>query len=80
MYVCTSFGTTEVFCGGNCSIPGKIFQSIIVHLGWSHQQFKRAKVTPILKDAKGDSKAPANYRGISLAPILSKILERIVIA
>ena len=41
--------------------------------------FKRANVTPILKDAKGGIGLPGNYRGISLTPILSKVLERIVV-
>ena len=33
----------------------------------------------MLRGAKGDTKAPANYFGIFLTPILSKVLERIVI-
>ena len=38
--------------------------------------WKRALVTPIFK--KGDKKLPGNYRPISLLPVLSKVLERIV--
>ena len=39
--------------------------------------FKMANVTPMLKDMKGHCMAPTNYRGISLTPILSKVLEQI---
>ena len=40
--------------------------------------FKSAKITPIIKNKDGDRSDPANYRGISLNSILSKVLEKIV--
>ena len=39
--------------------------------------FKRANGAPILKDAKGDTKAPTNYRGISLTPILPIVITQL---
>lgn len=40
--------------------------------------FKEANVTPILKSTKLDATCPSSYRGISLLPIISKLLEKIV--
>ena len=39
-------------------------------------QWKHAKVIPLLK--KGDTMQPANYRPVSLLPVLSKVLEQAV--
>ena len=38
--------------------------------------WKKARVTPIHKS--GDTSDPTNYRPISILPILSKVLERLV--
>ena len=38
-------------------------------------EFKTANVTPLLKPGKTDTRLPANYRGISLLCIVSKVLE-----
>ena len=40
------------------------------------EQYKLAQICPVFK--KGDKNAPTNYRPISLLPIVSKVLERIV--
>ena len=40
--------------------------------------FKSATICPLLKPGKQNSSKPENYRGISLTPIVSKILERVV--
>ena len=42
------------------------------------EQFKMAKLHPLLKPGKTDTSLPANYRGISLTCIISKLLEKIV--
>ena len=40
--------------------------------------FKNANITPLLKSAKLDATQPCNYRGISLLPVASKVLEKVV--
>jgi len=40
--------------------------------------FKVAHIVPLLKSTKLDATQPSNYRGISLLPIISKVLEKIV--
>ena len=42
------------------------------------EQFKMANLHPLLKPGKTDTSLPANYRGISLTCIISKLLEKIV--
>lgn len=42
--------------------------------------YKLANITPIVKARDGDSTSPANYRPVSLTPIVSKLLEQIVSA
>ena len=69
----------KCFAGAIAPSLAKMFNKSL-STGVVPSAFKRANVTPILKDAKGDTKAPANHRVIPLTPILSKVLERIVIA
>ena len=40
------------------------------------EQFKMANLHPLLKPGKTDTSLPANYRGISLTCIISKLLEK----
>ena len=40
------------------------------------ERLKLAKVIPVFK--KGDSKLITNYRPISLLPVISKVLEKII--
>ena len=42
------------------------------------QEFKAGNLSPLLKPGKTDTALPANYRGIALTSILSKVLEKIV--
>ena len=42
------------------------------------ESFKKANVNPLYKGGKRDKHSTNSYRGISLLPIISKILERIV--
>ena len=46
--------------------------------GTMPQAFKCAHISPILKKKDGNRSDPANYRGISLNSILSKVLEKVV--
>ena len=41
-------------------------------------EFKTGHVIPLLKPVKTDTANPASYRGITLTPVLSKVLERVV--
>ena len=40
--------------------------------------FKKANIIPLLKSSRLDATAPCSYRGISLLPIMSKLLEKVV--
>ena len=40
--------------------------------------FKKANIIPLLKSSRLDATTPCNYRGISLLPIMSKLLEKVV--
>ena len=42
------------------------------------QEFKARNLSPLLKPGKIDTNLQANYRGITLTSILSKVLEKIV--
>ena len=53
----------------------QIFNSSLLQ-GVVPKSFKKANITPLLK--AGDPTNPANYRPISLLPIVSKLLEKIV--
>ena len=39
--------------------------------------FKEAIITPLLKSSKLDATTPRSYRGISLLPVVSKLMERV---
>ena len=52
-----------------------IFNNML-HEGLLPKQFKLAHVTPVYK--RGNPTSPDNYRPISLLPVISKVLERIV--
>ena len=41
-------------------------------------QFQRGTVVPIIKDQQGDKGDLHNYRGITIAPIISKIFEHVL--
>ena len=41
-------------------------------------EFKKANITPIPKNVKGDAMAITNYRPVSLNAVLSKVLEKLV--
>ena len=46
--------------------------------GELRQEFKAGNLSPLLKPGKTDTALPANYKGITLTSILSKVLEKIV--
>ena len=49
-----------------------------VETGEIPSDFKVGNIIPIFKSGKKDVTVPENYRGISLTPLVSKVLERIV--
>ena len=75
---------------GSDGIPGHVIKKVIdailipiVHIcnksfitGIFPSKFKIARITPIYK--KGDKDELSNYRPISILPVLSKVLERLV--
>ena len=48
----------------------------VFNTGIFPERLKLAKVIPVFK--KGDSKLINNYRPISLLPVISKVLEKII--
>ena len=52
----------------------RLFNSMLRH-GHVPRQFQRGTIVPIVKDQHGDKGNMDNYRGITIAPILSKIFE-----
>ena len=56
-------------------ILANIFQ-VSIDKGYLPSQWREANICPIFK--KGDKAEPANYRGVSLTSVTSKILEHIV--
>ena len=40
--------------------------------------YKEANIIPIIKSSKLDATIPSSYGGISLLPVLSKVLESVV--
>ena len=51
-----------------------LFNGMIMH-GHVPSQFKKGTIVPIVKDRAGDKGDLNNYRGITIAPIISKIFE-----
>ena len=51
-----------------------LFQQMMLH-GYVPHQFQSGTIVPIVKDRQGDCGDMNNYRGITIAPILSKIFE-----
>ena len=51
-----------------------LFNGMIMH-GYVPSQFKNGTIVPIVKDRGGDKGDLNNYRGITIAPIISKIFE-----
>ena len=63
-------------CAAELVTPLEILCSLSVHQGVFPKIWKEANIIPIHK--KGDKKNPSNYRGISLLPLCSKVLEKVV--
>ena len=63
-------------CGEHLCVPLKIIFDNILKTGIFPDQWKEANVTPVHK--KNDKQLIANYRPISLLPILAKVFERII--
>ena len=54
-----------------------LFNSMLLH-GSVPRQFQRGTIVPIVKDHHGDKGDLNNYRGITIAPIISKIFEHVL--
>ena len=52
----------------------QLFTGMLFH-GFVPHQFQRGTIVPIVKDRQGDKGDLNNYRGITIAPIISKIFE-----
>ena len=52
----------------------KLFNKMLCH-GFVPKQFQRGTIIPLVKDRLGDHGDMNNYRGITIAPIISKIFE-----
>ena len=63
-------------CGQHLCVPLKIIFDNILETGIFPDQWKEANLTPVHK--KNDKQLIANYRPISLLPILAKVYERII--
>ena len=55
----------------------ELFNAMLLH-GFVPQQFQRGTIVPIVKDHHGDKGDLNNYRGITIAPIISKIFEHVL--
>ena len=51
-----------------------LFNCMLLH-GYVPHQFQSGTIVPIIKDPHGDRGDMNNYRGITIAPIISKIFE-----
>ena len=63
-------------CAAELAIPLEILCRSSVDQGVFPKIWKDANIIPVHK--KGDKKNPSNYRGISLLPLCSKVLEKVV--
>ena len=54
-----------------------LFNAMLLH-GTVPRQFQRGTIVPIVKDHQGDKGDLNNYRGITIAPIISKIFEHVL--
>ena len=63
-------------CAAELAIPLEIICTLSVDQGVFPQPWKDANIIPVHK--KGDKANPSNYRGISLLPLCSKVLEKVV--
>ena len=52
----------------------QLFQKMLLHEFVPHQ-FQRGTIIPLVKDNQGDKSDLNNYRGITIAPIISKVFE-----
>ena len=63
-------------CARELAVPMEILCRLSVEQGVFPARWKRANVVPVHK--KGDKKNPENYRPVSLLPLCSKVLEKVV--
>ena len=63
-------------CADELAVPIHIICQLSVRSGIFPTVWKQANVIPVFK--KGSKKSPANYRPVSLLPICSKVLEKVV--
>ena len=54
-----------------------LFNAMLLH-GHVPKQFQRGTIVPIVKDNQGDKSDLNNYRGITIAPIISKVFEHVL--
>ena len=54
-----------------------LFNAMMLH-GRVPSQFQRGTIVPIVKDQQGDKSDLNNYRGITIAPLISKIFEHVL--
>ena len=63
-------------CAIELAVPVTKLCKLSVDQGLFPKVWKRANIVPIFK--KGAKKLPSNYRSVSLLPLFSKVLERVV--
>ena len=63
-------------CARELAVPLEMICRMSIEQGVFPELWKRANVVPVHK--KGDKRLPENYRPVSLLPLCSKILERLV--
>ena len=54
-----------------------LFNSMLGH-AFVPNQFRSGFMIPIIKDSNGNKADTANYRGITISPILSKLFEHVL--